>query len=452
MKKGYFKRLSIATLSLVMLTSVLSGCGKKSTEEAGTTAVGTAVASDKAPADYKGTINVWSFTDELKSSKFIEEFNKVYPNLKIKLTVIPMDNNAYSTKLSSVLSSGSGAPDVYTSEVSFVNRFANLPYYEDLSKAPYNAEDLAKNMAQYSVDLGRNSTDKGIRALSWQATPGGIFYKRSLAKKYFGTDDPEAISKMMTTPEDLIKMGVDLKEKSAGKVSLIAGYQELYNIAQGSKTTPWIVDNKLTIDAKLMEFVDQAKTIRDKGIDAKIAQWSAPWAAAMGGSNVFGFALPTWGLNYVIQTNAPKTSGDWALAKAPADYYWGGTWVGMYNKSKQKDNAWQFIKFITTNKEFLLKHAKDTGDFTTNLEVDKQVATTDDGKNAFCGGQNIFKTYLDMLPGVNGKLVTAYDETINNKFNANLDLYINGKTSKEGFLKQFRADVKTAYPDIDTAE
>lgn len=448
MKRNYFKRFSMVTLSLLMITSALAGCGTKSPATPGATTV----ATDKKPADYNGTLNVWSFTDELKTSNFISEFNKVYPNLKINLTVIPMDNNAYSTKLATVLSSGAGAPDVYTSEVSFVNRFANLPYYEDLSKAPYNAEELAKNMAQYSVDLGRNATDKGIRALSWQATPGGIFYKRSLAKQYFGTDEPEAISKMMTSTDDLIKMGVDLKQKSAGKVSLLAGYGELYNIATGSKTTPWVVNNKLTIDQKLMDYIDQAKKIRDAGIDAKIGQWSAPWAAAQAGSNVFGFVLPTWGLNYVIQTNAPKTSGDWGLAKAPADYYWGGTWVGMYNKSKQKDNAWQFIKFISTNKDFLTKHAKDTGDFVTNLEVDKVSATTDAGKNEFCGGQNIAKTYLEMLPGVSGKLVTAYDETLNNKFTLNLDLYINGKTTKEGFLKQFRADVKTAYPDLDTAE
>ena len=52
-----------------------------------------------------------------------------------------MDNNAYSTKLASVLSSGSGAPDVYTAEVAIVNRFVNMPYYENLSKAPYNGEE-----------------------------------------------------------------------------------------------------------------------------------------------------------------------------------------------------------------------------------------------------------------------------------------------------------------------
>lgn len=443
MKKIHVKSLAAAALSLVMATSVFAGCGNATSNTP-------AVASNKAPAEYKGTLNVWSFTDELKTSKFIEEFNKVYTNLKITLTVIPMDNNAYSTKLASVLASGSGAPDVYTSEVSFVNRFANLPYYENLSKAPYNGDELAKNMTKYAVDLGRNAADKGIRALTWQATPGGIFYKRSLAKQYFGTDDPDKIAAMMTTPADLIKMGTDLKAKSAGKVSLLAGYGELYNIATGSKTTPWVVNNKLTIDAKLMEYIDQAKSVRDAGIDAKIGQWSAPWAAAQASSNVFGFVLPTWGLNYVIMTNAPKTSGDWGFAKAYSPYYWGGTWIGMYNKSTQKDNAWQFIKYITSDPAFLTKHCKDTGDFVSSLSVDKALSTSADGNNAFCGGQNIYKTYLDMVPGINGSLVTAYDETANNKFTADLDLYINGKLTKDAFLAQFRADMKTAFPDLDT--
>jgi len=434
MEKKYLKWLSM----LLMLTLVLVGCGKS-----------TKTSSDTS-SEYKGTLTVWSFTDELKSSKFIEEFNKVYPNLKIDLTVIKMDKDDYSTKLASALSSGIEAPDVYTTEVSFLKKFVNLPYSEDLSKAPYNAEELSKNMAKYAVDLGRNTDDKGIRALSWQATPGGIFYKRSLAKEYFGTDDPEAISKMMTSMDDFIKMGKDLKTKSTGKISLLASYGEMYNVALGNRKSPWVVNNKLIIDEQLIAFVDQAKTIRTEGIDAKIIPWSATWEAAQAGNNVFGFVLPTWGLNFSIEANAPKTKGDWALAKAPTNYYWGGTWVSMYNKSKQKDNAWQFIKFITSNKDFIMKHGKDTGDFVNNLEVSKQLSSADSGKNEFCGGQNIYKVYLDMLPTINGSLVTIYDEVANNKFKDNLDLYINSKKTKDEVLKQFRADMKTVYPDLDT--
>jgi multiple sugar transport system substrate-binding protein len=223
-----------------MIASAFTGCSTNATNKEEKPVVADV---KKEAADFKGTLNVWSFTDELKSSKMIEKFNKVYPNIEIKLTVIPMANNAYSTKLASVLSNGVGAPDVFLSEVSFVKRFANMDYYEDLSKAPYNAEELAKNMVEYTVDLGRNDTDKSIRALTFQAAPGGIFYKRSIAKEYLGTDDPDEISAMMTTMDDLIALGKTLKEKSNGKVKLLPGYAELSNIARGSRTEPWVVDD-----------------------------------------------------------------------------------------------------------------------------------------------------------------------------------------------------------------
>ena len=447
MKKNYLKKVLVFAMSIAIVGSVFTGCGSsKSATESTPTAF-----TEKDPKEYKGTINMWSFTDEFKSSKFIEKFNEVYPNIEVKLTVIPTDNNAYSTKLSSVLASGSGVPDVFTSEVANVNKYVNTDYYENLSQAPYNAEEIGKTQAQYVVDLGRNAEDKSIRALSWQATPGGLFYKRSLAKQYLGTDDPDEISKKFSSWDSLIATGKELNEKSGGTVKLLPNYSEGFIIAAGSRSHGWVEDNKLVIDDKMMEFVDNAKKIRDAGIDAKFNTWSAPWSASMAGAvdgtNVLTYALPTWGLPYVIAGNAKDTSGDWGLAKAPAAYYNGGTWLGIYSKSEKKELAWQFVKFFNS-KEFQTWDMKTNGDFSSMTDVSKQFATTDDGKNAFCAGQNLAKTYSEIIPSITGKLVTKYDETINSKFQADLDLYVTGEKTKEEFLQQFKADIKAAFPDI----
>lgn len=449
MKRNYLKRILILTLSATLAITAFTGCGSGS--NSGDSEKTTASDLNKNPKDYKGTITMWSFTDEFKSSKFFDEFHKEYPNIKINLTVIPMDNNAYSTKLASVLSSGSGAPDVYTTEAAFVNRFVNMPYYENLSKAPYNGEDIAKNLVKYTVDVSRNQSDNGIRAFAWQATPGGIFYKRSLAKKYFGTDDPAAITQKFSSWDSLIATGKELNEKSGGTVKLLPNYSESYTIATGSRKHAWVENNKLVIDDNMMKYVDYAKQIRDAGIDDKLAPWTAPWSAGMAGpvngKSIFGYVLPTWGLQSCLATNAPKTSGDWGLANAPANYYAGGTWIGMYSKSKNKALAWQLIKFMTTQK-FQTWEAKTHSNFVSNLDSIKEVASSSDGSSAFAGGQNLFKTYDSMLPTINGKLITKYDETINSKFQDDLDLYVTGKKTKDEFLKQFKADVKTAFPDL----
>jgi len=447
MKRNYLKKVLIFAMSIAIVGSVFTGCGssKSSTEATPTTF------TEKDPKEYKGTINMWSFTDEFQKSHFIEKFNEIYPNIEVKLTVIPTDNNAYSTKISSVLASGSGVPDIFTSEVANVNKYVNTDYYENLSKAPYNADEIAKTEAQYVVDLGRNAEDKSIRALSWQATPGGLFYKKSVAKQYLGTDNPDEISKKFSTWDSLIATGKELNEKSGGTVKLLPNYSEGFVIASGSRSHGWVEDNKLVIDDKMMEYVDVSKKIRDAGIDAKFNTWSAPWSASMAGAvdgtNVLTYALPTWGLPYVISTNAKDTSGDWGLAKAPAAYYNGGTWLGIYGKSEKKELAWQFVKFFNS-KEFQTWDMKTNGDFSSMPDVSKQFATTDDGKNAFCGGQNLAKTYNEIVPSITGKLVTKYDETIQSKFQSDLDLYVTGEKTKEDFIQQFKADVKTAFPDI----
>ena len=40
----------------------------------------------------------------------------------------------------------------------------------------------------FVTDVG--TYDGVTKAYAYQATPGALFYRRSLAKEYFGTDDP----------------------------------------------------------------------------------------------------------------------------------------------------------------------------------------------------------------------------------------------------------------------
>lgn len=444
MKKGYLKKIALLALSTIMVASILSGCGSKDT-----TAPAPDNVANKAPADYKGTIKIWSWNTELKDLGIIEKFNKVYPNITVELVSIPNDNSAYTTKISSTMSAGVGVPDVFLSEAAYVKKFTNLDFYEDLSKAPYNAETLTGKMVPYTIDLGRNEKDKSIRALTWQATPGGFFYKRSIAKQYLGTDNPEDIQKMMTTTADFIKLGETLKEKSSGAVKLLAGYNELVNVAIGSRSQGWVKDGKLVIDAKMMEYIDQATTIRNEGLDAKFNQWTPAWTGSMSDKTTFGYMLPTWGLPFVLGINAPKLEGDYAFIQAPTPYYWGGTWLGVSSKSKQKDNAWQFVKYITSNTDFMTAQAKDKGDFMNNTDTQTALSGSADGNNKFLNGQNVYKAYTELVKGVNGKLFTEYDDSINNAWNKEVDLLITGKTaSKDAMIKAFKAAVKNAYPDL----
>lgn len=437
MKKINIKKYISVVLSLCLSTSLLLGCNKNQ---------GTISNTDDT---YSGEITIWSWNEELLTSGIIDRFNEKYPNININLITIPNDNNAYLTKLTSTLRSGVNAPDIYLSESANVKKLCNMNYYEDLSQEPYNADKLTEKMVPYTVNLGRNDKDNSIRALTWQATPGGYFYKRSLAKQYLGTDNPDEIQKMMTTMDDFLTMGEKIKESSNGQTSLLASYSELFYVVLANRSQGWVQNGKLTIDPVMLNYIDLAEQIRSRGLDINAKQWTPKWTESMTTTDVFGFMLPTWGLSNTLQSNAPNTSGDWAFVEAPSPYYWGGTWIGIYKNSKNKDLSWLFIKFLTTDTDFLHQYAKDSGDYVNNTDIQNEISNSSEGENEFLNRQNVYKSYTNLVGNINADICTEYDEIINSKWAGILDSYMNGEIPKDQIIPNFKQAVKTEYPSIE---
>ncbi len=401
------------------------------------------------PASFEGTVEFWSFTTEFEG--FIPEFNEKYPNITINWTNIP--NEEIAAKLETALGAGTGTPDVFSGEIAYVKKWVDSGVWENLSVAPFNADDLVADITPYVVDVARDA-DGNIRGISWQATPGGVFYRRSMAKEYFGTDDPDEIAALMSTMDGYIEMGRTIKEESGGKNFLMAGWQDLQWFPFNSRTDPWVKDGKLMIDQSILDYFDQAKLIRDEGLDNKIAQWSPEWFSGMN-TNIFSYVLPTWGLPFVLDANinpdepeegVEYTSGDWALTSGPAPYFWGGTWLGMYKESKVKDIAWEFIKFIGLDEDFTKWNAQTNGDYVGNLKVVEEIK--DEFSWESLGGQNHYAFFYQEAQKIDASKITKYDQEIQNMIIAAITAYVEGTLTKDEAIAQFKTDVQTAFPEV----
>lgn len=430
----------IATLTIV--AGAFAGCGK--TEEAKNEPTKYV---EKKPADYKGEITFWHFNKD-EGPAMVEMFNKTYPNIKVNLQIVPDKDQAYQNKITQALANGGEVPDVYCGESAFVKRFVNIEDgFADLSQAPFNAGEITKNMVAATVDIGRDNSGK-IKALTYQVTPGGIGYKRGLAKQYFGTDDPEKISEMMSTPEKILEMARALKEKSAGKATFFACRQELERVYFGARADGWVKDGKLVVDPMVDKYVDMAKIFRSEGLEAGLEQWAQPWAASIAGNTSLAYAVPTWGIPWIVESNDPKRKdkGEWAIAKSPIAYSWGGTWLGVYSKSKNKELAWQFVKFLTSNKDQMKAWGSAHGDFMNNTELINELATSGENNKTF--NQNPYAVFKPSLDGINGKILTEYDDRITAAFDDNMATYLSGKISKDDMYKKFKDKVKSDFPDL----
>ena len=412
---------------------------------AGVMAFGMAMTGSAAEAetntDLSGTLEVWGWTTDPQYQ--IEAFEKAYPNVTVNYTMIGTD---YDTKMQTIVDNRTEGPDVFYADVKTVKNYIESDAWETLTDDPYNID--VSDSEDYTVKLGSDS-DGNVKALSYQATPGGFWYKRDLAKKYLGTDDPDEISEMLSTTEGMLDVAEKLKAGSNGETHMVASYKDLWQFANyGMRSVAWIDGNKFQMDDYIPEFFDLAKTVRDNGYDAKIDTWSEAWYASCADDSVFGYAEPTWGLQYVIQTGAPDSEGNWGIASMPAAYFNGGSYLGVYQESQNKELAAEYVKFVCTNKDFLAQYAKDKGDYTSLKSVNKEIA--DGGyEESWCAGQNTFKFFSDQMDKINTDIVTKYDDTIGNLMLNNVDLYLNGQLDKDAAIAQFKDDVASNYRRLD---
>jgi len=415
-------RKILIVLAVLVLAISMSACGKKQNAKA------------------SGTLVVWSFTDELK--KMCDNYyGPSHPDVKIEYSLTPTDQ--FPNKLDPVLASGQGAPDVFALEAAFVRKYVESGLLLDVTDI---ADEAKSKMLAYPVEVG--TYNGKVYGLSWQACPGALFYRRSLAKKYLGTDDPKAVQAMISDWDKFLATAELLKTKSEGKCVILSSTGDLNEPFKGGRKTPWVVDGKLNIDPAMLKYMEVAKTLKDKGFEGRQGQWSEGWFAGMKGAlkdekgadvEVFSYLLPTWGLHYVLKPNAPDTAGDWAMCAGPAPYRWGGTWVGAYKGTKNVAAAKDFIRYVATDDTFLEAWAKDTGDVVGNMNVVNKIKDT--YTEPFLGGQNHYAEFAEMAKSVDGKLTQGTDQAVEGLFGEAVTAFINGEKDQNKAIEDFKSQV-----------
>jgi ABC-type glycerol-3-phosphate transport system substrate-binding protein len=414
------KALIIAGVVLI----ILSGCTRSGGDNAGGSAT-------------SGSIVVWSFTDELEGM-INNYYKKAYPNVQVEYSLTPTEQ--FPNKLDPVLASGQGAPDIFALEAAFVRKYVESGLLLDLTDIyESNKGKLLAYPAEVGMFNGR------VYGMSWQACPGAMFYRRSLATKYLGTDDPKQVQTYFSNLSKFLETAGLLYQKSNGTCVVVSSRGDLYNPFLGARRDPWVINGKLVIDPAMEQFMDICKLLYDNKWEGRVGQWSEGWFAGMKGElkdesgkalEAFSYFLPTWGLHYVLKTNAPTTSGDWAMIPGPAPYRWGGTWIGAYKNTKNAAVAKELIRYLTTDDTFLEAYALASGDMVSNLSVVNKIKNN--YSEPFLGGQNHYSEFAEMAKTVDGKLTQGTDQAVESLFQEEVTAFVNGEKSKAQALADFR--------------
>jgi multiple sugar transport system substrate-binding protein len=403
---------------------------------------------------------VWTLAKDLE--QFSDEFMKANEGVEVETVIIePAD---YPTKVKAAILGGQSEPDIIVGEPQMLQTMYDAGFFEDLNQAPYNAQDYSDKIVDYVWEVGQDA-DGIQRAISYQITPAGIYYRRDIAMDVFGTDDPDAIGELFKDYPTIIETATTLKD---------AGYRAFASDGEMNYftgNTPWVVDGALNLATERVEYMDLAIELYTKDLTAYASAWSAPWFQAMAGeipvltsetnvweqdeidaaaesgdtTEVFAYGLPAWG-TIIMRDNVKETSGLWGVASGPATGFGGGTFIGVSANSARKDLAWEYVKFCTLT-ESTMEWWIDASNGDTVSYIPTLEAHSDDG-NAIYGDQKLYAFWLDQAQDIDYSLVTSYDTVIGDAWGSAIDSVKTGQMTKEDAINQFYDIVESTYPDV----
>jgi multiple sugar transport system substrate-binding protein len=343
------RRVAIACVLLILATLPLTACG------------GSKSASSK---NLKLTIWVgWSpSTHELKAFKsLIDEYNAKHPNTHVKVV-----GNINDTKIIAAIRSGT-APDIVSSFNSYnVGNYCGTGGWIDLT--PYLKKD--------HIDVNgfppatRYYTQYGGKrcALPLLADVYGLYYNKDLFAKAGIKSPPKTISELTADTKKLTQRGSDGSIKVAGIDPVIGFYEnvpERWGAAFGVKWLDSQGHSAISKDPAWTKMLTWHKSLVDWYGYSKLVRFQAGLGDEFSASNAFEQGKVAmnldgeWRVAFIADEHPDLNYGtaplpvDDAHPELYGSGYINGTIIGIPKGGKHQDEAWQVVKYLTTNSHFL---------------------------------------------------------------------------------------------------
>lgn len=456
----------VAALSMAAAMAVsMAACGGSTGSTAGSTADTPASgASSESGAAADGKITVWTLSNDLK--QFAEEYTKATGT---EVEVVVYDSADYVSKVTPSLGAKSTDVDVFVGEPQMLPNFYEAGFCADLSELE---DDATEKLVPYVVQAGTD-TDGVLRALSYQATPGSVIYRRDIAVDVFGTDDPDEIAKKFASFDAIQETAKELKAKGYC-IFADAGSLRWFS----TNDNPWVKDGKVIVDDARLAYFDTAVNLYQNDETANAPEWSAPWYNSMAGAlpvlgadadvwgtdadalqqmidsgaattEVFSYVMPSWGA-LIVRDNAGDNKGKFGVCSGPTSFFGGGTFLAVNEYSQNKATAVDFIKFCTLNEDtaqWWLEASE--GDVVSMKSV---LAANKDYQNPSFGNQETYAFYSAEADKIDYSLITGYDDACKDAFGAAISSVQKGEATKDEALKTFYETIKATYPELEVPE
>lgn len=432
------KKALALSLALAMGLSLVA-CGDESTEAPTTEAPSSEDASSEAPATEDdastGDAEVagieapstegWGEDQVIYAYSWDEDFQKklnvvldAYPEYKDYVEFVTLGVGGtepeYRTAIDNALENG----DQYPTFIPADNDVAK--YFSEDDTKTANLYDLGFTdemlVNSYDFALQYGTYNDQLKCVTWQATPGSVFYRRDIAQEVFGTDDPDEIQALLADWDTFFETAETLK---AAGYKIVSGPSDVKYAIWDTQTQPWVTDDgtseTLTLDSAVTDYLEIAKRIYDGEYSNNTALWDSTWAADMADDGkVFCYFGCPWFIGSMQGNGA--TDGNWGAVVGPTSYHWGGTYVCVGKDTNNPELAAFLLYELTCDPDIGVAITNQTGDCVNNKAANERLINgelaADNAAAAFLGGQNPIEVWAAAAEGINLSNVTYQDATI----------------------------------------
>ena len=432
------KALALSLAMAMGLSLVACGGNDDATTEATTEAKteATEAASDdateatEADASATGAIAApstdgWDDSKKIYAYSWDEDFSKKmnvvldkFPEYKDYVEFVTLGvggtTDEYKTAIDTALTSGDKYPSLIPADNDVAKywseddtKTANLTDLGFTDDVMANSYDFAKQYGTYNGEL---------KAVTWQATAGSIFYRRDIAKEVLGSDDPETVQAALADWDKFFETAEKLK--NAG-YKIVSGPSDVKYAIWDTQSQPWVTDDgsseKLTLDGAVTEYLETGKKIYDGGYSNNTALWDSSWAADMANdSKVFCYFGCPWFIGSMQGNGA--TDGNWGAVTGPTSYHWGGTYVCVGKDTPNPELCAFLLYELTCDPDVGVDITNKTGDCVNNKEANARLIagelSADNAAAKFLGGQNPIEVWAASAEGINLSNLTYQDASI----------------------------------------
>ncbi|MFI2508982.1 ABC transporter substrate-binding protein [Streptomyces sp. NPDC018972] len=334
---GSLRRKAVATAAAAGALALVVGCGGSDDSVTG-----------GGKKDGKVTITMGLYgVMGLKETGLLEQYEKENPEVDIKAEIAG-DEQTYYTALQTRLAAGNGLKDIQGIEIGRAKEITETQAdkFADFAGMAGTDHFLPWKESQISTADGK------VLGLGTDIGPMAVCYRKDYFEQAGLPTDREEVGKLWEGDwKKYVEVGRTFKKDFKGdKVAFTDSASGLFNaMVYGYPEQYYDEKGELIYDKNpaVKEAWGLAADAAEEGLTAKLRQFQPGWDPGLANGTFATAVCPAWMLSHISEKAGAANKGKWDVARAPKGANWGGSFLGVVEKSPVKEEAKKLVAWLT---------------------------------------------------------------------------------------------------------